>query len=564
MTPVSAGLILSVLVCWPAVSASAADATTTPLIEILEKEIQRNFDALKKAEPAPYFISYTVTEEEIEGLSAELGVIERSDRSHRRLLDCSVRVGSHQLDNYHLIDGDRPRFSSSVQLPVDDQPEAIRNLAWRETDSAWRAAAQRFVNVRNSTKVKQSGSEDIADFSQEKPVVSVQGVPRTAYSSAEWTARLKRLSQRLGAFSGVITSGVSISYRREVKTVVNTEGTRLQHGRVFVRLTITARAKAADGQDLFTSESFEAADPASLPKEDALAAAVDKVGGDVSKLLRVQPVDPYVGPAILSGRAAGVFFHEIFGHRVEGHRQRDEKEGQTFANSVGQPVLPDFLSVVFDPTRAKAAGVELNGTYAFDDEAVAARPVTLVDKGTLRTFLMSRSPAPGFPSSNGHGRKQPGLEVVSRQSNLIVESARTVKDSELRKLLVEEVRKQNKPYGLYFEQVTGGYTTTRRGGLQAFTVIPLVVYRVYPDGKPDELVRGVDIVGTPLASFAKILATGDRPEVFNGYCGAESGSVPVAAVSPAILVSEIEVQRKPVPNDRPPLLPKPMSVGGTQ
>jgi TldD protein len=272
-------------------------------------------------------------------------------------------------------------------------------------------------------------------------------------------------------------------------------------------------------------------------------------------------VDPFVGPAILSGRAAGVFFHEIFGHRVEGHRQRDEREGQTFTNSVGQPVLPEFLSVVFDPTRRTMAGADLLGSYEFDDEGVRARAVTVVDKGTLREFLMARMPLPGFPRSNGHGRKQPGLAVVPRQSNLIVESAKRVSERELREMLLAEVRRQDKPYGLYFEQVTGGFTTTQRGGLQAFTVIPLVVYRVFADGRPDELVRGVDIVGTPLASFSKILATGDRDEVFNGYCGAESGSIPVSAVSPAILVSEIEVQRKPAPSDRPPLLRRPENLG---
>jgi len=138
-----------------------------------------------------------------------------------------------------------------------------------------------------------------------------------------------------------------------------------------------------------------------------------------------------------------------------------------------------------------------------------------------------------------------------------VDSSKRVSNAELRAMLIAEVKKQNKPYGLYFEQVTGGYTTTRRAGLQAFTVIPLVVYRVFADGRPDEIVRGADIVGTPLASFAKIIATSDRGEVFNGYCGAESGNVPVSAVSPALLVSEIEIQRKPESKDMPPILPKP-------
>ena len=183
----------------------------------------------------------------------------------------------------------------------------------------------------------------------------------------------------------------------------------------------------------------------------------------------------------------------------------------------------------------------------------------LIENGILKTFLMSRSPIRGFDQSNGHGRRQSGAEIVSRQSNLFVESSRKVSSPKLREMLVAEAKRQNKPYGLYFENITGGFTTTSRGGLQAFKVIPLVVYRVYADGRPDELVRGADMVGTPLASFAKIMATSDKADVFNGYCGAESGSVPVAAISPALLVSEIEVEKKQKSQDRPPLLPNPAS-----
>src|SRR5207247_8674663 len=169
---------------------------------------------------------------------------------------------------------------------------------------------------------------------------------------------------------------------------------------------------------------------------------------DLSNLLKARDSDPFVGPAIFSGRAAGVFFHEIFGHRIEGHRQKDESKGQTFTKSVNTKVLPDFLSVVFDPTRRKIDNIDLNGWYDYDDEGVKARAITAVDKGVLKTFLMSRSPIRGFERSNGHGRRQPGLEVVSRQSNLIVESSNAVPEARLRQMLIEEVKKQKKPYGL--------------------------------------------------------------------------------------------------------------------
>ena len=387
-----------------------------------------------------------------------------------------------------------------------------------------------------------------------------QAPPKLKFDEAAWSDRIRTLSARFQRYPSVLTSHVTVLCQTDTRYFVNTEGSRIEHGRGFARVVITASARAADGTDLSTFETFEAVDAAGLPDDKAILAAIDRVANDVSALLRAPEAEPFVGPAIFSGRAAGVFFHEIFGHRVEGHRQKDESEGQTFTKSVGTKVLPDFLSVVFDPTRRKAGAVDLNGWYDYDDEGVKGQRVTVVDKGVLKTFLMSRSPIRGFDHSNGHGRRQPGFEVVSRQSNLLVESANAVTEAALRQMLIGEIKKQNKPYGLYFRDITGGFTTTQRTGLQAFKVIPVMVYKVYADGRPDELVRGADIVGTPLASFAKILATSDKPEVFNGYCGAESGSVPVSAVSPAILVSEIEIEKKAKSQDRPPLLPAPASI----
>jgi len=278
---------------------------------------------------------------------------------------------------------------------------------------------------------------------------------------------------------------------------------------------------------------------------------------ELDSLVKAPLAEPFAGPAMLTGRAAAVFFHEVFGHRDEGFRQKDIGEGQTFAGKVGELLLPNFLSIVDDPTDQKLGSTTLLGYYPFDDEGIAAQRVTLVDHGVLRNFEMSRQPLNGFPHSNGHGRRQPGLAPVSRQGNLIIESTNKVSNARLRQMFIEEVRRQGKPYGLLIDDIAGGFTFTGRGQPQAFQVQPLVVYKVFPDGRPDELVRGVDIVGTPLVSLQKIMATGDTTEVFNGYCGAESGSVPVAAAAPAILISEMEVQKKETSTDRPPILPPP-------
>lgn len=298
---------------------------------------------------------------------------------------------------------------------------------------------------------------------------------------------------------------------------------------------------------------------AGLPDEATVRKAVQGVIDDVRALREAPIVEPYTGPAILMNRATGVFFHEIFGHRIEGHRQKDVEEGQTFAKKLNQQVLPEFLSVIDDPTRKTFGDVELNGYYLYDDEAVKAQPARVIEDGILKTFLMSRSPTRGITKSNGHGRRQPGMKAVGRQGNLILESKKQVPFAKLRELLIEECRKQDKPYGLLFGDISGGFTTTRRWSPQAFKVQPILVYKVYVDGRPDELVRGVDIVGTPLTSFSQIVATGDDPGVFNGMCGAESGSVPVSAIAPSILVSQIEIEKKRKSQDRPPILDAPIA-----
>ena len=533
-------------------------AFSANLTGILQDELQRNFAALRqKANPAPYYIAYSVTEEESDTITAANGAIHGRNHRHSRILDVSVRVGSPKFDNYHPIRGERGQFRASTAIAMDDVPNSIRNALWLETDRAWRAAAQRFTQAKTDAQTTVTQEDNSDDFSSEDPAVFSEDTPRYRFAEQEWTDRLRRVSAQLARPSAVLASSVAVAVTRETRTLVTTDSTRVEHGTVYARMVMTARGKASDGMDLSTMATFEAADPERLPKLPELEAAAGQISSDLQALIDAPLVEPFVGPAILSGRAAGVFFHEIFGHRVEGQRQRDESEGQTFAKSVGKPVLPDFLSVVFDPTRRTFDGTDLIGWYSYDDEGVKARPVTVVDNGILKTFLMSRMPIRGFDHSNGHGRRQPGFDIVARQSNLFVESKNQVPEAKLREMLIAEIKRQAKPYGLYFRDVTSGYTTTRRRGLQAFTVVPVLVYRVYPDGRPDELVRGVDSVGTPLASFSRILATSDHASVFNGICGAESGNVQVSAISPALLVSEIEVQKKERSLDRPPFLPRP-------
>lgn len=536
---------------------AAPIAPKNSLVDILRSELDREFSFLKsKGDPAPYYIAYEVTDEDVYSASASLGALINRSHSHVRGFDTTVRVGTPQLDNYHTFKGQTGRFTSFTSMSLDNDPNEIRRALWAETSRAYKLSANRLLQLKTDEQLLVSDKNQPADFSEETPQTYTKLPESYNVNMDAWTQRLRTWSAEFNQHPRILSASVSFEAQHIIRTLVTTEGTSIQDGSNLFRIEVGGATLAPDGMEVQDFETVEGDQPTHLPADNVIMAKVQHVADQLEALVKAPPAEPIVCPAILSGRASAVFFHEIFGHRVEGHRQKDESEGQTFTKMLGQKVLPDFLSVTFDPTRREINGIDLNGYYDYDDEGVQARPVKVVDNGVLKTWLLSRSPVGEFTHSNGHGRRQPGHEVESRQSNLIVESSKQVSDQQLNDELIAEVKRQGKPYGLYFDQVSNGYTTTRRQGLQAFTVVPLVVYRVYPDGHR-ELVRGVDIVGTPLSSFQKILATSNHVEVFNGFCGAESGMVPVSAVSPAILVSEIEVQKKQNAQQQLPILPRP-------
>ena len=372
-----------------------------------------------------------------------------------------------------------------------------------------------------------------------------------------WEERVRRYTAAFSKSPAVLNSIATFTALGMNQYQVNSEGTKLDSGRCITGSNCTCRAKRRMAWTSTASRISIGSIPKDAPDDKTVFARIQTMIQETEGLDKAPLIDPYAGPALLTGRASAVFFHEVFGHRAEGFRQKDINEGQTFTSKIGEQILPDFLSIKDDPTEATLGGQMLLGNYPYDDEGVPAENVQLVDHGVLKTFLMSRSPLVGIPHSNGHGRRQLGYVPVARQGNLIVSSSKTMTNAQLRQKLIELVKEQGKPFGLLIDDIAGGFTFTGRGNPQAFQVLPLVVYKVFPDGRPDELVRGVDIVGTPLVSLTKIVATGDKPDIFNGYCGAESGSVPVSAVAPAILISEMEVQKKETSTDRPPILPPP-------
>lgn len=534
----------------------------SPVLKAMEQEMARALEGLRaRADQPPYFLMYSVTDLQDTSIAATCGALEYSSSDRARLLDVVVRVGDYALDNTHRLQGDRfsyyTSYSPARAVAIEDDLDSLRAALWLETDRKYKAALESLTQVRANVAVKVKEEDTSADFSRDEPQRFIGPPAQVKIDVQGWEKRLKAASALFNATPEIYRSSVSISAEAVTKCLVTSEGTVLRHPSVQLRVGIYAETKANDGMELYRYESFEARTPEKLPDDAAVRAAIEHIVADLKALRAAPVIEPYTGPAILEGRASGVFFHEVFGHRIEGHRQKDEQEGQTYTKKVNEQVLPAFISVYDDPTMERFGTKDLLGSYRYDDEGVKAQRVVVVDKGILKSFLMSRSPIASFSKSNGHGRSYPGFRAVGRQGNLIVEASETVPEGKLREMLIEECKKQGKPFGLIFKDISGGFTFTSRGIPQVYQVTPLVVYRVYTDGRPDELVRGADLIGTPLVSFSRILAASDRVEVFNGYCGAESGPVPVSLAAPSILTGQIEIQKKEKSADRPPLLSPP-------
>jgi len=526
------------------------------LLAAMERELQRGQSELAKQDPAPYFTSYNVADSELMIVLSAQGGILNSSRAWRRIADVSMRIGTPALDNTH--DEERRSGISSGQLPLRDDSDAIARVLWKLTYEQYRKAQQAYTNVKTKTAVRAQDEDDSPDFSQEKPSTYREQAHALPFPEQKvWEDLARRYSASFRQYPQVEQSVALLLAERTSSYLVSTEGTKIVTSDAIFRVMIEAETGADDGMQLMRVETFQFSDPAKIPSEAQIAASAKKMADDLGALRKAPLAEPYTGPALLSGRAAAVFFHEVLGHRVEGQRQRGREEGQTFAKKINEKIMPDFLSVTDDPTLRTLAGAELSGWYRYDDEGMPATRVEVVKDGVLKNFLMGRLPVKNFGNSNGHGRAQAGQMPVGRQGNLIVTSSKTIPDAQLRARFLEEIKKQGKPYGLYFEDIQGGFTLTSRSLPQAFQVLPVMVWRVYADGRPDELVRGVDIVGTPLTVLTQIAATGDTTSVFNGICGAESGNVPVSAAAPAMLFSEMEVQKRQYGDTRPPILPPP-------
>ena len=535
------------------------------LLDVVAEELQREMKELKSEEVPPYFMSCTVSDVYTIIISSSFGALTYSDESDSRLLSVKVRVGDYQLDNTHELRG-QFAFSSSGYFPVarDDNQIALRSALWQETNKQYREAVERFIKVKTNVAIKVAEEDTSADFSREPKTVTFYEPPLDITSLVgnriRWEEKVKKYSALFLGNENIYGGRASFRFTVERKHLVTTEGTRLAQNLTYARISVSGFIKSDDGMELPLYKNYFAFMPDNLPDDKVICADVSEMVTMLETLRDTPVVEPYTGPAIFSGRTAGIFFHEVLGHRVEGHRQKSEYEGQTFKKRVGERILPEHLNIQFDPTLNMYSGYDLMGYYTYDDEGIKGCPVTIIESGILKGFLMSRSPIENYPQSNGHGRAQAGYQPVSRQSNMLIKTTQPVSEQKLREKLIELCKEQTKPFGLFFKDIQGGFTFTGRSLPNSFNLLPTEVYRIYTDGRPDELVRGVDLVGTPLVTLSMISDAGETCEIFHGICGAESGSIPVSVVSPSLLVTQVEVEKKSKSQDRSPVLPRPDSA----
>jgi predicted Zn-dependent protease len=280
-----------------------------------------------------------------------------------------------------------------------------------------------------------------------------------------------------------------------------------------------------------------------LPTHDALLADARKTL-DTLVALRQAPIveEEYRGPVIFAPDAATDIVASLVGVNVLGRKPQLGRPNRTvgaFATSFKTRVLPNFLSVVDDPTLHDFQGKSLVGTYDVDDDGVKAQPVTLVDNGTLIAYLVGRQPIRDFPASNGHGRAGTGAYPTPNLGVLLLKSKEAQSPAELKKRVIQMITEQGKPYGYRVETLGAGNS-------------PRLLYRVYPDGH-EELVRGAVFSELDVRALrSDLIAVGNDPLVSN-----RSGGIATTVISPSLLFDELEVKRADTSKDKLPDYPAP-------
>jgi TldD protein len=540
---------------------SLDQAECRELMRAMEQELSRQTRGLRQpGEPKPFFLSYLLHAKDALSVWGRYGSVFRSEGNRESDLYADVRVGSHRIDN--LIDGgitqdlSQRQSYSWIDGPEDLDPAVLRYGFWKLTQHKYDEALQEYYE-KKKILVEQQLPTKGKSFSSEQRIAHFDHVKPVTFPKAHWEDFVRETSGMFRNYRWMLDPYVQVRGVNKVRMFVSSEKSRFICQDTYYELSLQGWLLGPDGVHLEATRNFYGRTEDSLPTKDAMHEVIESMAKELRDLAQAKPLDPYAGPALLSGLASGLIFHEAIGHRLEGERMGSRTEGHTFAAKIGQRILPKGVDIIDDPTLASWEGTPLHGHYAIDDEGVRAQRVELVKDGVLKNFLMSRQLIDGFTHSNGHGRHERYQDPMARMANLIVTAEEAKPWDQLKALLCEETARRGLPYGLIIRGVSAGETRTDQYDFQAFKGIPTSVYTVDPATGKETRVRDVSFIGTPLAVMQRILAFGDRCEVDNSYCYAESGAVPVATIAPPMVVGELELQRASMRRYRPARLPMP-------
>jgi TldD protein len=520
-------------------AAARAAAGGDMLLEALLTELNRSKAQLKMDQvAAPYYIEYRVNDVDEYQAEAAFGAVRESQRVRYRVLRVVVRIGDYKQDSYY-----NQGMGETNILPLDNDPIALRHQIWLATDEAYKAAGQALTEKQAALKQFTAETNPIDDFAKAPVVAAVEPTVTLQIDAAAWKKTLEDVTGLYRQYSDVQSVSASARFSAVNEYLVNSEGTVTRSGKKTYNITFNSSAQAADGMRLTRNPFWMVAKAEELPTRDALLADARKTL-DTLVALRQAPIveEEYRGPVLFAPDAANDIVASLVGTNVLGRKPQLGRPNRTvgaFATSFKTRVLPNFLTVVDDPTLRDFQGKSLVGTYEVDDDGVKAQPVTLVDNGTLINYLVGRQPIRDFPSSNGHGRAGAGTYPAPNLGVLLLKSKEAQSPEELKKRVIQMITDQGKPYGYRVETLGPGNS-------------PRLLYRIYPDGR-EELVRGAVFSELDVRALrSDLIAVGNDPQVSN-----RTGGIATTVISPSLLFDELEVKRADTSKDKLPDYPPP-------
>ncbi len=487
---------------------------------------------------APYYVDYRLMDVDQYVAEAAFGAVRTALRTRIRMLRIVVRVGDYKQDSYY-----GPGEGVVDVGPLDDDETGLRHQLWLGTDRAYKAASEALTAKQAELK-KYSVDQQVDDFAHASPVQLMAPLARLEFTPEPWLAVLEEASGLYKSDPQVQSLNASLRFTVSNRYFVSSEGAVVRTSGSFYQVYVGGYTQAADGMRLDRSHGFQVHEMKDLPAKAEVLSRTRELLTSL-KQLREAPVseEEYRGPVLLSADAAAGVMSELVAPNVLGNRPQLGQNARTtgeWANNYKSRVLPDFLSVVDDPALTTFEGHALMGNYEVDDEGVKASRVSLIEKGQLVNYLLSREPLRDFPQSNGHGRAAMTGPPTSNVGNLIVQSAEPLSSDELKKKLIEACKQRNLPYG-YFVQTLGPRLT------------PRLLYRISTNDGREELVRG-GVFGELDARALRndIVAAGKEVDVEDRL-----DPIPQSIVSPALLFDELEVKRGDTAKQKLPDYPPP-------